>query len=472
MSDQIKIKLGAIARDEAAYLPEWIFHHLHFGVDEIEIYVNNTVDNSFKVLTHIAKNHPVKITQADKLFKSPRGDFQARAYKEMTEKAQQDDFTHMIFLDIDEFWTPADFSTSIKEALSQFNFPDVLNFNWFIHCDESEFSVCYKKQLKIQPNPHVKSLFRLDSPWKKVSIHNVLGKELCYTRGDGSIYDFGDSKHCGISDANCLHHKFYVIHRMYRSQKEYISLLGRGRANKVKLKDNRYGYYSSNGKYNSIAFEPSLLDDYYRRYDTFIQQCQLQSLVDNSHTFVMKRYQKVINWARKASNKEAPIFLKLFNQIDLADVGVVRQSLLNKIELLPIEVGLLSIPKFRYLLLLLLAKVLKKIGFNQLALKSLFHAILIGGEVNEVKMVANIENALLITGFPNNKHADIYREIAIRFHRNNELTLACAFIAKAKDTRPSGSLIIKLYNKYKKERGASNKSVYKLAKNITNKLRK
>lgn len=47
MKTELKIKLVAIAKDEAAYLPEWIFHHLYFGFDQIDIYVNNTSDNTF-----------------------------------------------------------------------------------------------------------------------------------------------------------------------------------------------------------------------------------------------------------------------------------------------------------------------------------------------------------------------------------------------------------------------------------------
>lgn len=467
MSQQIKIKLGAIARDEAAYLPEWIFHHLHFGVDEIEVYVNNTADNSYKVLANIAKHYPVKIINADKLFKLSGADFQTKAYQQITEKAQGEGFTHMLFLDIDEFWTPADFSTSIKEALSKYDFPDVLNFNWFIHCDETEYANCYKRQFNIQQNPHVKTLFKLNAPWDKVSIHNVLGQSLIYTRGDGSTYNFGNSTHCGISDAKCLHHDFYVIHRMYRSQKEYISLLGRGRANKMKLKDNRPGYYSSNGKFTTIAFKDSLLNRYYQDYNTFLLQCNLSRLLKSSHLFIDRRYHKVIDWARKSSSNDAHIFLKLFNNIELPEIVDVRQSLLKKITMLPLELALASTPKYSYLFLLLLTKLLKQLRFNQLALKVFLRAVLAGGEVDEIKMLANIENALTVTGYPIDKKADIYREIAIRFYQNNELSLACAFIAKAKQLRPRGPRIIQLYQEYMKENQTGIKSLYKIAKSIT-----
>ena len=45
-SSDSKIKLVAIAKNEAAYLAEWIFHHLYLGVDEIEIHFNRCSDNT------------------------------------------------------------------------------------------------------------------------------------------------------------------------------------------------------------------------------------------------------------------------------------------------------------------------------------------------------------------------------------------------------------------------------------------
>jgi hypothetical protein len=32
-----KVKLVAVAKDEAVGLPRWIFHHLFFGIDSIDI---------------------------------------------------------------------------------------------------------------------------------------------------------------------------------------------------------------------------------------------------------------------------------------------------------------------------------------------------------------------------------------------------------------------------------------------------
>ena len=46
MNNEFKVKVVAIAKDEGAYIAEWIFHHLYFGFDAIDIYVNRTTDNT------------------------------------------------------------------------------------------------------------------------------------------------------------------------------------------------------------------------------------------------------------------------------------------------------------------------------------------------------------------------------------------------------------------------------------------
>ena len=49
----ISLKLVAIAKDEAPYLPIWIFHHLHIGITSIDIYLNNIEDNSYEIVQKI-----------------------------------------------------------------------------------------------------------------------------------------------------------------------------------------------------------------------------------------------------------------------------------------------------------------------------------------------------------------------------------------------------------------------------------
>ena len=51
------LKLVAIAKDEAAYLSEWIYHHLSIGVAEIDVYLNGISDNSYKLMRLIHSKH-------------------------------------------------------------------------------------------------------------------------------------------------------------------------------------------------------------------------------------------------------------------------------------------------------------------------------------------------------------------------------------------------------------------------------
>lgn len=448
---ELRIKLAAIARDEAAYLPEWIFHHLEFGFDEIEIYINNTTDNSLDVIGAISKNYPVVANNADALFESSTNNFQPLAYKALADKAIADGFTHIMFLDIDEFWTPADFKTTIKELLHNYNYPQALCLNWFVHCAEAEFSPCYANNIKGINNGHVKTIFQLNLNWDKIDIHNVIGKEITYTRGDGSVFDFGDSTQCAITDKPKVTQDFFIIHRMFRSQMEYIALIGRGRPNKAKVKTGRNGYYVKHIT-DVITFDDVLLKEYYEKFEVFLKQGQLMPLIEQSRNFVRERYKTVIKWAKEASSSEVPLFVQVFQRINLSEVNSVREELIQKLELATLDVKTLTKPSYSYLLFLFLGKLLIQIGFDRVAHKILFKASKELPNVDAVQLASSIENALPKTDYPKAKYADLYRELAIYWYKQNQPVLAGIFITKARELRPKGPYIIRLYNEIMEER--------------------
>ena len=47
------IKLIAVAKNEALYIPSWVHHHFRIGVDYIEIHINDTDDNSIEICQRI-----------------------------------------------------------------------------------------------------------------------------------------------------------------------------------------------------------------------------------------------------------------------------------------------------------------------------------------------------------------------------------------------------------------------------------
>ncbi len=328
----MKIKLAAIARDEAAYLPEWIFHHLHFGFDAIEIYVNNTSDNTPEVLDLLG-DIPVSYRVADDLFARSGANFQSRAYHEMASRARDDGFTHIMFLDIDEFWTPSDFSTSIKSVLRKLNSPEVLSFHWLLHCDEKEFSRCYSKSFAVLQNDHLKTVFKTDISWSRISCHNIVGPKLDYKLSDGSVLSFAEAdKDRGKADfIKGELPSYFVLHRMFRSQLEYVSLLGRGRPSASGLKDNRGGYYVVNKNTPIMDLDGPLLDEYYQLYNQFIQRHRLEKPFATARVFIEERFQRVLDLAKRAQPEDYLAFLRVFNRITLKDIVSVTQRMEQEI---------------------------------------------------------------------------------------------------------------------------------------------
>ena len=159
-----KIKLVAVAKDESAYLPEWIFHHFYFGFDAIDIYINRTQDNSLDALEKIQKIHKnLNFYVADWidlcLDKTVRSQLQNIIYaKSYYEEKSKQTYTHIMFLDIDEFWTPLDLNTNINHFIDKFQKHSSISFQWFnISGEEKQFSYL-EKEMNGRYNSHVKTL--------------------------------------------------------------------------------------------------------------------------------------------------------------------------------------------------------------------------------------------------------------------------------------------------------------------------
>ena len=125
----MRVKLVAVAKDEAAYLPEWIFHHLHFGFDHIEVNVNFSSDNTNAVLEKISGKNPVSYQNCEYVLEPDydyndslinprylsRNPLQSRIYAKAYSESPS--FDYVAFFDVDEYWCPEDFSTNIKDHI-------------------------------------------------------------------------------------------------------------------------------------------------------------------------------------------------------------------------------------------------------------------------------------------------------------------------------------------------------------------
>ncbi|MVA73568.1 hypothetical protein GOZ81_21225 [Agrobacterium vitis] len=299
----LKVCLIAIAKNEAAYLAGWIFHHLFFGFDEIHIWVNDTNDTSHEILKIINLEFSnVKIIDGDDLLKKCQDaneNFQLHAYNASIGVARASACSHVMCLDIDELWTPSNFTTSIKEIASAMDC-DVVAFPWAV--DEAShgtkpFSPPFKQSMSLERGFHVKSLARITDRLIGAYIHSFLVNDGIYCLPSGQPFPIKGNNSYEILKNNYYDNKdffseeFFILHLVHKSPIEYIASLSRGRkhANDHSLfKINRVGFKNT-APLVEVRFEFQKLKIYYDEMKIFIGRCGLTELLQAEHQRVLSR---------------------------------------------------------------------------------------------------------------------------------------------------------------------------------------
>jgi len=351
-----KIRIAAIAKDEGAYLAQWVFHHFYFGFDSIDIYINQTTDNSNEICEKLSHKYNIRVQDGDALVRTHGANFQKAAYEHAFKLAQKEGVSNLIFLDIDEFWTPHDFKTKVHEHLTKYENSDVLCYEWGIPAsDNISFSSPFSYSQKILKNYHLKCLFKTEINIKDIGIHNVVSETAKYILADGTTPNFESGNKATIltKDTGGPLKDVFILHRLSRSQIEYVSLLGKGRpSTKNKLKNNRWGFIDSN---SGVSFEiaQNSLDDYNKKFQDLITALNLENEVNQSINFVLERFRKVINIVSNSDSSDIETHEKLFSNVSLPSVLIalkearldIKQDL-NHI----VNEDLSSLPNLKYLL--------------------------------------------------------------------------------------------------------------------------
>ena len=121
-----------------------------------------------------------------------------------------------------------------------------------------------------------------------------------------------------------LPNRAFILHRKYRSQVEYVALLGRGRPigpEKAvsEFKNNREGYYNKNNA-QEVAFENTSYQTYNKYMTENLNRSHISHLLDEARTMVVNRYSDVIEAVRNASKDELPVLNRILRHVDIADV--------------------------------------------------------------------------------------------------------------------------------------------------------
>lgn len=326
MPNALKVKLVAIAKDEAAYLPEWIFHHLHFGFDAIDIYVNNTSDNTEELAKSLRNNKNVQFLDGNDFFNGMHDRPQVAAYTHAIERAKREGFTHLLYLDIDEYWVPRDFLTTIHDCIESID-SDVISFEWFCKLAENEpFTMAFQNKIEGKRMRWVKSLFALNFPVINADVHNVHIERARYKLSNGRAFSFEGKRNGRVAPIAMPKRiqPYFIVHRMYRSELEYVSMLAKGRPkvgekNPAKFKNNRNGYSGSEA---GVAF--TIANDEYAEYvnlfNKFIKENALESVIKRAREFVIERFKNTIKLLKQADKSDEEVINKVFNGITLPEV--------------------------------------------------------------------------------------------------------------------------------------------------------
>jgi hypothetical protein len=325
-NNDLKVKLVAIAKDEAAYLPDWIFHHIYFGFDHISVYVNNTTDNTEKLKERLSLNTQVSFLDGDKYFNHGNVAPQISIYKAELKLSKKQGFTHVMFLDIDEFWVPLNFKTTIHQFLAN-NRYSIHCFEWLNRTNESEHFMKACPQILFGHSARsIKSIIPTNIPVFKLNPHNVLSPRIEHLLADGTKFEVSENNFSRVptEELNKPIKPFFIMHRIYRSEDEYLSILTRGRPiqNRMDIgifKNNRNGYIPNKMEIK-IMFPKVSYQRYGEARTAFYNEYSAMDLVEEAKSFILARRKNLADLIRLAPLSEANTLKKVLKNITREDV--------------------------------------------------------------------------------------------------------------------------------------------------------
>ncbi|MEM8842808.1 MAG: glycosyltransferase family 2 protein [Pseudomonadota bacterium] len=311
-----------MARNEAAYIAEWVHHHLYFGFAPIEIAVNRSTDASAKIVAKIAEQDDrVQLIDGD-LLDRPGHDIQRSNYRAARARLRKrlDPWDYIAYFDIDEFWTPTDFTSSILTVLGKAGHPDITSFNWFVLASDTRpFAPSFRPSFFGYHHVMVKSVIRIGLP-------AVVGAPTCRP-----LWPVPNLVPDGPAIANrdrartvALPTQFgpaYVLHREHRSEVEYLAILGRGNPmpGAGSFKTNRAGYFATdrpNRRHKSVDLAETVLRPYLASRRRFLERLDADAYLPKARAGVLARSRAVLEGYHALSEEEKQLRKRQFRRVD------------------------------------------------------------------------------------------------------------------------------------------------------------
>lgn len=324
MKDEIRVKLVAIARNEAAYIADWVHHHLYFGFDAVHVMINRSTDNTDVILNKINQvYHNVTCEAVDWIDMgntSVRANLQHISYCRAYQACKDEGiYTHLVFLDVDEFWYSTNFRDSIKSFVQEHYNAKAIILSWLCELGHVEKFSIIRKNFDVVNSQIPKTILKVDSDVKCIRIHvhkfeSPDGRVLA----NGTKFVADDHVEEWIHPDSCYLKDHFILHRMYRSEQEYIASLLRGRPSSGNsLKDNRDGFLSDHTNKVSFEIASEEYEKYKVSYAEFIKTCGIESDLSTGIGEVMSNYEKVTLEAARLRSADENFFNKIFTGTSL-----------------------------------------------------------------------------------------------------------------------------------------------------------
>ena len=308
-------RLVAIAKNEASNIPFWVFHHLRIGFDSIDLYVNNTDDNSVEILECIRGcGYPVRVFDGDSLYSESRSsgeDFQFSVYKLSLSRFCPGEY--ICFLDLDEFLVGPSLNSNLVDivCLGSADFASI-SFRWMLDLPSESapsFAPVLSSRMPLRKGNPFKSMGLIgrvefvNSHMFSALIDPDTGDSYAryYSTGarlSSSIKKGFEGAHDDLEHSSLLD-PWFILHRIHGSECEYLASLMRGRGHKSAsvdgnsdvLKNNRRGYKTDTSFEDKMfkVFDPVELSDYYDCYQVFLGECSLEQRLDVARQMVRDR---------------------------------------------------------------------------------------------------------------------------------------------------------------------------------------
>lgn len=299
------VAVVAIAKDEGAYIHEWIHHYLFMGFTKIFIGINRTTDETLNVLSNVNEKFENVffedmswLDQACVQKKNPQIQSLSYAYFSNQIQVNHKEITHILYCDIDEFWFSSDFSKDITTYIGNLPKFDALSFNWLNqNGDKTPFEKPFKN-LTYQPDRHMKTIHCVKSIDKIVEFRCHASRyyskfNKIHLDSNGVTVKYGEHDQAFHSQPPITIGAF-VLHRWARSQLEYTAMLLRERPGvEIPIKNNRSGFVLGSG--SSLEIDHSHLQNYWESLDMFIVHCDLQEILELSINRIKEKSTKILD---------------------------------------------------------------------------------------------------------------------------------------------------------------------------------